>query len=194
MKKTLLTLSISLFVCVVLFSQTPLKLTCVDNAYHARGYYPAIMRFTTPDPLAEKKPWISTYAYCSNNPVNRIDPDGMDDYYSRIGQFLFRDYKETDNLIIREENYVRKSLIESGLDTEWVRAMPEHFDKALGDMTLSAESYSNIFTDILSKMGDVNVEKLYNQKVSVRVMDGWNTSNDFFNEPTNSRVNAGIST
>ena len=25
-------------------------------------------------------PFISPYAYCNNNPVNRIDPDGMDDY------------------------------------------------------------------------------------------------------------------
>jgi RHS repeat-associated protein len=38
--------------------------------------YPAIMRFTTPDPLAEKYYSISPYAYCGNNPVNRIDPTG----------------------------------------------------------------------------------------------------------------------
>jgi hypothetical protein len=27
-----------------------------------------------------KRPHLTPYAYCSNNPVNRIDPDGMDDY------------------------------------------------------------------------------------------------------------------
>ena len=38
------------------------------------------------DPLAEKKPWISPYVFCSGNPVNRIDPDGMDDtYYNSKG-------------------------------------------------------------------------------------------------------------
>ncbi|MEA4983832.1 MAG: RHS repeat-associated core domain-containing protein [Paludibacter sp.] len=42
----------------------------------ARWYYPAIMRTTTPDPLAEKYYDISPYAWCGNNPVNRIDPDG----------------------------------------------------------------------------------------------------------------------
>lgn len=31
------------------------------------------------DPLAEKHYDISPYAYCSGNPVNRIDPDGRDD-------------------------------------------------------------------------------------------------------------------
>jgi RHS repeat-associated protein len=42
----------------------------------ARWYYPAIMRTTTMDPLAEKYYDISPYAWCGNNPVNAIDPDG----------------------------------------------------------------------------------------------------------------------
>jgi len=44
--------------------------------YGARGYYPATGRFTTVDPLAEKCYSISPYAYCENNPIMRIDPDG----------------------------------------------------------------------------------------------------------------------
>ncbi|MEG1523371.1 MAG: RHS repeat-associated core domain-containing protein, partial [Bacteroidales bacterium] len=34
------------------------------------------LRFTSLDPLAEKYYSISPYAYCGNNPVNKIDPDG----------------------------------------------------------------------------------------------------------------------
>ncbi len=34
--------------------------------------------FTTMDPLAEKYYSWSPYAYCANNPMNRIDPDGRD--------------------------------------------------------------------------------------------------------------------
>jgi len=44
----------------------------------ARWYYPAIMRTTTMDPLAEKYYDISPYAWCANNPVKFVDPDGRD--------------------------------------------------------------------------------------------------------------------
>ena len=44
----------------------------------ARWYYPAICRTTTMDPLAEKYYSTSPYAWCGNNPVNYIDPLGLD--------------------------------------------------------------------------------------------------------------------
>jgi RHS repeat-associated protein len=46
--------------------------------YEARYYNPPM--FISRDPLFEKKPWLNPYIYCSNNPINRIDPDGRDDY------------------------------------------------------------------------------------------------------------------
>ena len=49
--------------------------------YAARYYDPSFARFTTVDPMAEKYPGISPYAYCKNNPVNRIDPKGEDDFF-----------------------------------------------------------------------------------------------------------------
>ena len=44
--------------------------------YSARYYESAVGRFTSVDPLAEKKPWLTPYHYCSNNPIKRVDPDG----------------------------------------------------------------------------------------------------------------------
>lgn len=44
--------------------------------YEARHMEPAMGRFTTIDPLAEKYYSISPYAYVGNNPINAIDPDG----------------------------------------------------------------------------------------------------------------------
>ena len=46
----------------------------------ARRYYATIMRTTTMDPLAEKYPSISPYAYCNWNPVKYIDPEGCDTF------------------------------------------------------------------------------------------------------------------
>jgi RHS repeat-associated protein len=44
--------------------------------YEARQFDPVLMRFTRPDPLQEKYYSISPYAYCLNNPVRFVDPDG----------------------------------------------------------------------------------------------------------------------
>jgi RHS repeat-associated protein len=48
--------------------------------YGARYYAGWLCRWISVDPMKEKYLNLSPYAYCSNNPVNRIDPDGMDDY------------------------------------------------------------------------------------------------------------------
>lgn len=45
--------------------------------YGFRGYYAAIGRFTSIDPLAEQTPWQSPYAYADNNCVNKIDYMGL---------------------------------------------------------------------------------------------------------------------
>ena len=151
--------------------------------YGARFMNPDMGRFTTIDPMAEKYYSISPYAYCHNNPINRIDPTGTDDYYSSNGLFLFRDGNTTDNIIIRNESlYDLKKMT----GTEWLKP-----DIPIENMTLSAKAYSNIFTNILSQMKDVNVGELHNQRVSVTV---WEESNDNLGIYTRDRYNdAGLS-
>ena len=46
--------------------------------YGARWYDPARAQFIMIDPLCEKYPWITPYAYCLNNPIKYVDPDGRD--------------------------------------------------------------------------------------------------------------------
>ena len=160
--------------------------------FHARQMDQAVPRFTTGDPLCEKYPNVSQYAYCKNNPVNMIDPDGMDDYYTNQGVFLFRDDKETDNIIIRTENYYKRIAEASNLSWMNTSEMPDFIDTPLTDLTLSAEAYSNIFTDILSKMDGIDTETLTNGQVAVRVMDGNTTyrERNCFNDPSTTSSHA----
>lgn len=46
--------------------------------YGFRGYYATIGRFTSIDPLTERTPWQSPYAYANNNWVNLIDFMGLE--------------------------------------------------------------------------------------------------------------------
>ena len=49
-------------------------------------------KFTSIDPFAEKNYNISPYAYCNNNPVNYIDPDGRDWYrHNETGNYYWQE-------------------------------------------------------------------------------------------------------
>lgn len=48
--------------------------------FGARQHDPQIGRWTTIDPLAQKRFWATPYNYVQNNPLNRIDPNGLTDY------------------------------------------------------------------------------------------------------------------
>ena len=57
------------------------------------------------DPMADKYPSISPYAYCAWNPVKLVDPDGkeVDDYFSKDGKYLGSDDASTDFVRIMDE-------------------------------------------------------------------------------------------
>ena len=115
------------------------------------------LAFTTPDPKAWDYTDVSPYVYCHNNPISRIDPDGRDDYYTYTGQFLRSDDKETDYIKIGWS-------IEVGFPGENVTV---NGGIPIEEMNLSAEAYSNIFTDVLSKMEDVDINEISNGKISI---------------------------
>lgn len=152
--------------------------------FGARLYDPAVGRWTTMDPLCEKYYSISPYAYCHNNPVNRIDPDGRDDYYSVGGQFLFRDSKKTDRIIIRD--LVSYSTKQQGWE------FGPNPDTPIEQTVLSAEAYSKIFTNILSEMKDVDIYLLHNQSVSVVVSPNDYDIESTFNDPYSAFSSEGV--
>ncbi len=73
--------------------------------YGARNYDAVVPMWTSRDPLCEKKPWLSPYVYCSGNPVNRIDPDGRDDYrMDRDGNMTLVKQADAENHTIYATN------------------------------------------------------------------------------------------
>jgi hypothetical protein len=46
-------------------------------------------RFLGVDPLADKYPFVSVYCYVGNNPLNIVDPNGMDWYMDSSGVYRF---------------------------------------------------------------------------------------------------------
>ena len=48
-----------------------------------------LRKWLSVDPLSDKYPNISPYAYCAWNPINKIDPDGRDWYEAEDGQIMW---------------------------------------------------------------------------------------------------------
>ncbi len=56
--------------------------------YGARYYDPKMSVWYSVDPLAMKFSYLTSYAFCHNNPIKFIDINGMDDIFDENGQFI----------------------------------------------------------------------------------------------------------
>ena len=70
--------------------------------YGARYYMPKYYQWPTCDPMELKYPGVSSYSFCHNNPLNRIDDIGLDDYEMNSDGSIYlsrRTKDHYDNLI-----------------------------------------------------------------------------------------------
>ena len=63
----------------------------------ARRYHPALSIWLSVDPMADKYPGVSPYAYCGNNPVRLVDPNGEE-------YILFGDEESKKDAITQIQN------------------------------------------------------------------------------------------
>jgi RHS repeat-associated protein len=74
-----------------------------QHDFHFRWYDQVLGRFTTMDPLSEQDYATSPYAYCGNDPINRIDPWGLA-YYQR-GSSVFWDESDEPTITYDKKTY-----------------------------------------------------------------------------------------
>gem|GEM_PF-4075133 len=73
--------------------------------YGARYYDPSIGRFPSIDPLHGKSPGWSPYAYCLNNPLRLVDPDGRAGCPNRLRwDQILHHRPDLNTLVLRKDN------------------------------------------------------------------------------------------
>ena len=78
--------------------------------FGARRYDHDVARWTTMDPLSEKYYSVSPYAFCNNNPVNFVDPDGMAWYYNiTTGAFVAHFDDNDDHIYMLTQEQIIKA-------------------------------------------------------------------------------------
>ncbi|MBR0053732.1 MAG: hypothetical protein IJP65_00280 [Bacteroidales bacterium] len=64
----------------------------------ARHYHPTLSIWLSVDPMADKYPGVSPYAYCGNSPIKYIDPDGKE-------KLIWLNQKKDKTIISGAEKY-----------------------------------------------------------------------------------------
>ncbi len=97
--------------------------------FGSRYYSYGLGRWTSPDPQAGKYLSTSPYAYCNNNPVNFVDPNGEAVYYSYTGDFITSDNIDDGKIYLVEDKYANISAYSAMLVRN---AFPEGFKEVGG--------------------------------------------------------------
>ncbi len=139
------------------------------NNYGARYYSDYLSIFLSVDPMSDKYPHLSSYAYCANNPIMLIDPDGRDiEYYNLYGNKVYtKETKDVKKMLVvsynKEVNFDKDKMIDvASVD---LNAMDEIYKNS--DADNNERGYTvredNTHTDI--QIGDnKNVSLLFPEK------------------------------
>ena len=122
--------------------------------YGARHYDPAIMRFTTMDPMCEKYYHLSPYAYCGNNPVNYVDENG--DSLSLAGE------KDDINTIVNIYNKGMGGYYKVSVDNNGVVSINQNKSMDPNNMSQSERIMYNQLNRIISSKNMTNISIVNN--------------------------------
>ncbi len=92
--------------------------------YHARWRPTALPLFTTPDPLGGIDYGVSLYSYCNGDPVNRVDPSGMADFYENA-KYLGSDGVNDGRVLVLRNGSSKGSISGADLASEQMEKAKE---------------------------------------------------------------------
>ena len=160
-----------------------------DNT--ARMHDPLLMRFTTPDPLADQYPDLNPWSHCAANPANSIDLDGREIYYNLNGEEVYRTDNNTTPFIVLQYSSEVAVAMQSIADNHII-PLP-----SLKELDLMAEAFKtteekNIETGYLQFMNGFRTSLIEGEKdklvikgsdISVKDTDGSFRANDAHTHP-----------
>ena len=143
--------------------------------YGARFMNPDMGRFTTIDPMAEKYYSISPYAYCANNPVRYIDPDGNKiriykknqkqvlNYINKLAQGTFAVDKKGYLFLVKKSNT-------KGYSKTYTESLVRAIDNMKKTINIYVDNYyidENNNRQDISQKGEGTTKEYYNGEIVV---------------------------
>ena len=123
--------------------------------YFGARYYSSLSgHFVSPDPHSDARPGISSYAYCSWNPVSKIDPDGRDEFEVNWNP-------ETKKVIIKQienKNYDQFHIVDA--DGNRIASSNKYSYQTITKLRSRHWGESNL--SLFNVKGDGNAEDLFN--------------------------------
>lgn len=119
--------------------------------YGARMYDAALGRWHAVDPMAERYHSSTPYSYCGGDPVNRIDPTGMD-YWSTNNPEQIRQFMEASRSFPRNSG----SYLESFNFSSWSHSTDGEFLSGLtfnDETNMFYSSYGTVENGVATRVG-----------------------------------------
>ena len=153
-----------------------------DN--QARWYYPAIMRTTTMDPLAEIYCHTSPYAWCGNNPIVNVDANGkiwVNHRDKNIAQKLYKTAQTKIGKLLKKLNRIQnrsskaynseKKQEKASQDMASCQKQIQRLKTLMANIELLNESSTQYTFNIQSGSGVAKLEKANDGTIIINCFD-----------------------